>query len=98
MNAHPQLEELRLICSGIGTNECVALADVLRRTIASELRTLYLRDNDIDVEGMDILVGALANSRLSVLSLSDNRNVTARRWKSLAAMLENPSSFARFCP
>ena len=86
LNAHPQLEELRLVCSGVGTNECRTLADVLRHTIASELR-LYLRDNDIDDEGMDMLVGALANSRLSALSLSARLcwNTQTPTWRSYSS-------------
>jgi len=92
LNTHSQLEKLRLIGTGIGITECVALADVLRHTIASELRTLYLRDNYIDDEGVDTLVGALTKSRLSVLSLSNNRDITGRGWRSLAAMLEHPNS------
>ena len=48
--------------------------------------------NDIDDEGVDALVGALANSRLRSLDLSSNRNITARGCQSLAALLENPNS------
>ena len=58
----------------------------------TELQELNLCNNDIDDEGVDILVGALANSRLSSLDLSSNRNITARGCQSLAALLENPNS------
>ena len=91
LNAHPQLEELRLICSGIGTNECMALANVLRHTI-TELRTLNLYNNAIDDEGMDILVGGLlTNANLNALTLSYN-NITGRGCQSLVSLLEQPNS------
>ena len=57
----------------------------------AELQELNLCNNDIDDEGVDVLVRALTNSRLSVLDLSYNR-ITARGWQSLAALLENPNS------
>ena len=88
-SVHPQLEKLELGGINVRRNECVALANLLGGT--SNMRTLLLIQNGIDDEGVNILVGALANSRLSGLYLSGNR-ITARRCQSLVAMLENVNS------
>ena len=91
LSAHPQPEQLKLWSMNIGSNECTALANVLNSTMAA-LQELNLYNNNIDDEGVDALVGAVANSRLQSLNLSSNRNVTARGCQSLAALLENPNS------
>ena len=86
---HPKLESLELFGMNICGNECRALASLLSQSF-TELRELNLYLNDIDDEGVDALVGALPNSELGNLTLSENPNITARGWKSIAAMLKNP--------
>ena len=89
LSTQSQLEKLDLRCLNLGRKECAALANLLRS--AANLQQLNLRNNDIDDEGVDLLVGALANSRLGVLNLSNN-SITARGCESLAGLLEGPKS------
>ena len=88
---HPQIEKLRLTDVAIGRNECAALANLLCET-SIDPETLDLHNNSIDDEGVDVLVGALPNSRLSALHLSSNPNITERGYQRLASLLENPNS------
>ena len=75
----------------IGRNGCTNLANVLHGM--SELHFLSLFNNDIDDEGVIILVGALLpNSNLRVLNLSFNPHITSRGCQSIAALLENPKN------
>lgn len=90
LSMHTELKKLQLNSANVGRSECIALENLLR--LVTKLHQLSLFDNEIDDEGVDALVGALANSRLSVLSLSWNQNITTRGWQSLAAPLENPKS------
>ena len=89
LSVHTQLEKLILWRMNIGTNECTALANLLRGT--SELQTLDLSCNAIDDGGVDALVGVLTNSRLQHMYLSSNR-ITAGACQSLAVLLTNMSS------
>ena len=91
LSAHPQLTYLRLWRMNIETNECTALSTLLLHT-TTELYSLDLRNNDIDDVGLDTLAGALTNSSLSDLTLSDNQNITLRGWQSLSALLKTPNS------
>ena len=94
LSEHPQLETLRLpsMNIGIGSREyMMALVNLLSHAV-TELQELNLCNNDIDDEGIHAFMGALANSRLSVLDLSTNSNISGRGWQSLAAMLERPNS------
>ena len=91
LSVHPQLEKLQLPSMNIGRNECAAIASLLSHT-ATELHTLDLRNNSIDDEGVDILVGALTNSNLRILDLAWNQTITARGYRGIAILLENPSS------
>ena len=90
LGVHPQLGNLELICMDIGTNECMALADLLHSTF-TQLDKLDLSYMDIDDEAVEALVGGLTNSNLRVLGLSGN-GITSRGCRSLAAMLEHPNS------
>ena len=90
LSMHPQLEKLVLKGMNVGRNECVALGKFLGHT-TTELRYLVLSKNDIDDEGVESFVGALANCRLSVLDLSLNL-ITDRGCQSLAGVLQNPNS------
>jgi Ran GTPase-activating protein (RanGAP) involved in mRNA processing and transport len=91
LSVHPQLETLALEWMNIGRNECAALANVLNSTMAA-LQELSLFNNAIDDEGVDILAGALTNSRLRVLNLHNNVSITAGGCQSLAVLLEHPNS------
>ena len=95
ISMHPQLEHLDLSSNGtdIGRNECTALATLLRCT-TSELRTLNLGLNNIDDEGVEVLVDALANvsNKLQQLVLRQNSSITTRGWKALSTLLEMPRS------
>jgi hypothetical protein len=90
LSAHPQLEKLEMARMNVGTSVCGALATLIHAT--TDIRTLNLTGSNIDDEGVKALVGALADSRLSVLSLSDTPNISTRGWRSLTALLENPAS------
>ena len=90
-SVHPQLEKLELVGMNVGRSECRAiLVRLLRADI--DLLSLYLSNNAIDDEGVDDLAGALISSRLRILSLSFNRNITDRGCQTLATMLQNPKS------
>ena len=90
LSAHPQLAHLDFRSMNVGRNECTALAALLSSS-ATGLHSLKLCDNDIDDEGVDILVDALTNSRLSQLYLSLNQSITTRGCQSLAVLLEKTS-------
>ena len=82
LRTHSQLEKLALLRMEVGRNGCTAIANLLQLTF-TQLHVLDLRDNDIDDEAVDILVGvlnidnegvdalvdALPNSRLQSLNL-----------------------------
>ena len=89
MSVHPQLEELTLSESGIGRNECIALSSLLRST--TQLQYLDLSGNDIDDEGIEVLVSGLAHlNRLQRLSLTQNRSITTKGWETFSTLLEMP--------
>ena len=90
LSTHLQLEKLILFDMDVGRNECTALAALLHPT--ARLQELDLGHNDMDDEGVDILMGAIVNCNLRSLNLSYNRSITARGWRSLASLLERPSS------
>ena len=88
LSIHPQLDELDLIGMSIGRSECTALSTLLRCT-TTQLQILNLRDNNIDDEGVEVLVNA-ANG-LQELDLSYNR-ITIQGWKAVSTLLEGPDS------
>ena len=61
-------------------------------TITTGLQTLNLSNNNIDDEGVDVLVGGLTNSNLRNLDLASNHNITSRGRQSVAALLRQPNS------
>ena len=90
LSMHPQLELLYFYDMSIGRNECTALSTLLRCT-TNQLRVLNLKGNNIDDEGLDILVKALAEGNtLQVLNLISNTSITIKGWKKVATLLENP--------
>ena len=90
LSIHPQLQELDLSDNGIsmGRNECTALSTLLRTT--TQLETLNLNSNNIDDEGMGLLLPALRGHSLQKLSLGSNRSITLNGWKAIASLLEMP--------
>ena len=92
LSMHPQLTVLRFECMSIGRNECTALSTLLRCT-TTNLQKLNLSDNNIDDEGIEVLVQALSkNNQLQDLDLGSNRSITIRGWTALSTLLEMPSS------
>ena len=73
---------------GIGINECRALSTLLC-CASTQLKRLDLCDNNIDDEGMEVLVNGLTNiNTLQELNLSTNRSITIKGWKEVATLLE----------
>jgi len=60
LSMHPQLEQLDLTWMDIGINECTALSTLLLCT-TTRLQKLNLTGNDIDDDGIEVLVNALAD-------------------------------------
>ena len=72
LSMHPYLQRLDLDGNHLSKNGCVALATLLRCS-AKELQYLYLSTTEINDEGIEALVPALANcNRLEGLYLSNN--------------------------
>ena len=93
LSMHPQLEELRLSDVNFGRNESIALSTLLRCT-ATKLRTIDLNGSDIDDEGIECIVNALANiNTLRELDLGyNNQRITIKGWKAVSTLLEMPGS------
>ena len=92
LSMHPQLEQLDLTWMEIGINGCTALSTLLRCT-TTRLQKLNLHGNNIDDEGVEVLVNALANiNTLRTLNLSSNRSITITGWTAVSTLLEVPSS------
>ena len=63
------------------------------RSCNCALEKVYLCDSYIKDEGVDALTNApVNNSRLRLLDLGDNPNVTATGWLALSTLLRNPDS------
>ena len=92
LSLHPQLEVLCLPGMSIGRNECTALSTLLQHT-TTQLQKLYLSGNNIDDEGVEVLVNALSNgNKIEVLDLSWNEVITIKGWKEVATLLEMPDT------
>ena len=90
LSMHPQLTELRLSNVHMGRNECMALATLLRRT-TTKLEDLLISSNDIDDEGVEVLVHTLAShNKIKGLNLSSNQTITITGWAAVATLLESP--------
>eukprot|EP00579_Thalassiosira_antarctica_P031078 CAMPEP_0202033884 /NCGR_PEP_ID=MMETSP0905-20130828/66276_1 /ASSEMBLY_ACC=CAM_ASM_000554 /TAXON_ID=420261 /ORGANISM="Thalassiosira antarctica, Strain CCMP982" /LENGTH=476 /DNA_ID=CAMNT_0048597797 /DNA_START=166 /DNA_END=1596 /DNA_ORIENTATION=- len=89
LSMHPQLEKLGFSAI-FGRNESMALATLLRWTTI-ELQSLDLNNNEIDDEGLEALVGALANgNKLRKLILCNNF-IRARGWRAISTLLASPN-------
>ena len=91
LSMHPQLTELCLSNMNMGRNECTALSTLLRCT-TTQLENLNLFGNNIDDEGIEVLVNALSTNgnKLQELDLSNNEQITCQGWKTLSTLLETP--------
>ena len=90
LSMHPQLEKLRLCGNNIGRNEYTALSTLLHCTTA-QLQELILYNNDIDDEGVDMIVQAFSHeNKLKELNLGTNQSITIKGWKRLSTLLETP--------
>jgi len=91
LSVHPQLERLHL-CGCIGRNEYTALSTLLHCTTA-QLQELILYHNNIDDEGVDMIVQAFSQeNKLKELNLGTNQyqSITIKGWKTLSTLLEMP--------
>ena len=85
-----QLKNLILAGNAMNKNGCVSLSTLLRCSV-TELQFLNLWGNEINDEGIEILVPALANcNHLKILYLGRNHSVTTKGWRRLASILEAP--------
>ena len=76
---HPHLKYLDLDGNLLQKNGCVALATLLQYS-ATALQYLYLSENEINDEGIEALVPALATcSHLEDFHLSNNPSITTKR-------------------
>ena len=92
LSIHPRLKHLVLRGNLLRKNGCVALATLLQCS-STELQYLNISNNEINDEGIEALVPALATcSHLKELHLFTNPSVTTKGWQSLATILEAPNS------
>lgn len=92
LHMNPQLVDLEPCGTSTGRNGIAAVASFSPRS-STELRSLDLRNNGIDDEGVKHLTLALAkNGTLQKLDLSHNASITIRGWLAVSALLESPKS------
>jgi len=89
-----KLTSLSLCENGIGRRECASLAQLLRSQEPS-LLTSFLRGNLFDDEGIEILSASLTNNtKLRILDLHGNNNISGSGWMTLLKRVCNTSSMA----
>ena len=91
LSMHPQLERLDLTWMDIDRNECTALSTLLRCT-TTQLQKLNLHGNNIDDDGIELLLPALCEHTLQELKLGYNHLITIIGWKAVSTLLETPDS------
>ena len=92
LSMHPHLQNLWWNGNRLGTKGCTALATLLRCS-ATQLKFLYLDNNEINDGGIEALVPALkGSSNLQTLYMNDNLSITPRGWQTFASILEAPNS------
>ena len=92
LSAHPKLECVDFRENHLQKNGCVALSNLLQVS-ATKLKSLYLSTTQINDEGVEALVPALANcSHLKNLDIMNNPSITTGGWQSFATILEAPKS------
>ena len=91
LSMHPHLKKLKLSGNQVGRNTCIALATLVQWA-ATELSELYLADNAVGDEGIELLAPALAKSTsLKVLCLSRN-GISPKGIQALSSVLQSSSS------
>ena len=92
LSMHPHLEYLDLDGNGLRKDGCVALGTLLRCS-ATKLRKLFISHNEINDDGIEALVPALATcSRLESMNICESPSITTRGWQRFATILESPNS------
>ena len=87
-----KLISLSLGENGIGRRECTYLAQLLKSP-KSSLLILFLKENLIDDEAVDILTDSLSkNTKLRRLTLDGNSRITRSGWQSLLKLVCDASS------
>ena len=87
-----KLSRLYLDGTGIGRNGCASLARLLESQ-DTNLEYLWLTDNAIDDESVDILVNSLTkNTKLRTIGLVRNSGITAEGWSALLKFVCDGSS------
>ena len=88
---HVGLMKIAIQSIPIDTNGFKALSALLRNP-RSNIKVLYLEDNEIDDERAKTLSSGLSrNSTLAELNLSGNRNIQERGWQAIFEVLKNPN-------
>jgi len=88
-----KLTSLSLCENGIDQRGCTSLAPLLRSLESPNLKHLYLRGNPIDDEGIEILsVSLFNNTKLRILDLHGNNNISESGWMTLLKLVCNTSS------
>ena len=91
LSMHPNLKYLDLDGNRLRKNGCKALATLLKCSVTN-IETLDLRNNELDDEGVNILVPSLKNcSSLDKLIMCGN-SITTKGWQQVASILEAPNS------
>eukprot|EP00984_Skeletonema_dohrnii_P005551 scaffold1956_cov93-Skeletonema_dohrnii-CCMP3373.AAC.1 len=92
LRTQSQLENLHVRHNNIGRDGCVALGNLLRRWQSSNLKRLFLSNNNIDDLGLEALVEGMTNcSNLETVHLCDNRSITAAGIRSMSPLLQSES-------
>ena len=91
LSMHPQLETLELSWMDIGINECTVLSTLLRCT-TTQLQILNFHGNNIDDDGIELLLPALRGHALQELKLGYNQSITIKGWKEVATVFETPDA------
>ena len=95
LSMHTHLRYLDLDGNRMSTNGCTAMATLLQHS-ANQLQHLDISRNEIDDEGVNVLVPALKNcSHLQTLRMHRNESITSRGWQHLATILESPLCWIR---
>lgn len=88
-----KLRKLNLSCNPFITTRGWRAVSTLLTSPNSKLQSLKLNNNDIDDEGVEALVDALANgNKLRTLSLVSNPSITTRGWRAVSTLLKSPNS------
>ena len=92
LSMHPHLKHLDLDGNRLRKDGCVALATLLRCS-AKVLQQLFISRNEINDEGLEALLPALATCRfLNMIDLLENPSITTKGWQRFATILEAPNS------